>query len=108
MQVKLLRVIEDGKVTRVGIVTPRAIDVGFGWWAHRDLEQETGHGTFRSGLFFRLNGFTIAVPPLRERQDEIAGLAATFAAQALGDKTRRVPDIAPDALALLLRYGWPG
>ena len=73
-QVKLLRVIEEKKVLRVGGVEPRAIDVRFVAATNRDLEAEMAAGRFRSDLYFRLNGVTLWIPPLRERREEIEAL----------------------------------
>jgi DNA-binding NtrC family response regulator len=76
---------------------------------NRDLEAEIVRGTFRQDLFFRLNGATLVIPPLRERPAEIAGLAHTFvelAAPKVG--LARAPELSRDALAALMRYPWPG
>ncbi len=99
MQVKLLRVLEDRRVTRVGALKPRSIDVRFVAATHRDLEADAAAGRFRLDLYYRLSGITLTVPPLRERPSEIAPLARGFAGPAV---------LSPDALALLERYHWPG
>ncbi|MEJ7735556.1 MAG: sigma 54-interacting transcriptional regulator, partial [Polyangiaceae bacterium] len=70
-QVKLLRVIEERQVYRVGSVKPRLIDVRFVAATNRDLEAEVALGSFRQDLFFRLDGISLVIPPLRERRDEI-------------------------------------
>ena len=78
---------------------------------NRDLEAEIQRGTFRQDLYFRLNGITLVIPPLRERVDEIAGLAQAFLAttwEKLERDDEPVPTIAPDALAMLEKYSWPG
>ncbi|MCC6554429.1 MAG: sigma-54-dependent Fis family transcriptional regulator, partial [Polyangiaceae bacterium] len=109
VQVKLLRVLEDGKVMRLGGRAPRALDVRFIAATNRDLAEEIREGTFREDLFFRLNGMTLAIPPLRERVAEIGPLAEVFARRAceLLDRAR-VPAIAKEALAILEGYRWPG
>jgi transcriptional regulator with PAS, ATPase and Fis domain len=109
LQAKLLRVLEDRAVTRVGGVRPRRIDVRFLAATNRDLEADIARGTFRQDLYFRLNGVTIHVPPLRDRRDEIAPLARAFAeetSEALG----RSPAVSVDAeaMAWLEAYSWPG
>src|SRR6185503_6105666 len=79
IQVKLLRVIEERQVLRVGGLKPRPIDVRFIAATNRDLEVEVARGAFRQDLFFRLNGVTLVVPPLRDRVSEIEALARLFA-----------------------------
>jgi DNA-binding NtrC family response regulator len=109
LQAKLLRVIETRQVTRVGSVKPRPIDVRFVSATNRNLEQEVAQGRFRRDLFFRLNGITLQVPPLRERRAEILPLARLFLdgmARQLG--RAEPPALAPDAAALLESYAWPG
>jgi DNA-binding NtrC family response regulator len=109
IQVKLLRVIETRQVLRVGALKARPIDVRFVAATNRDLEAEIERGMFRQDLFFRLNGISLVIPPLRQRVGEIAGLARGFAVEVsrqAGDI--RVPPIAPEAMAMLERYSWPG
>ena len=108
VQVKLLRVIEERKVLRVGARAARPVDVRFVAATNRDLLAEIGRGTFRQDLYFRLNGFTLTLPPLRRRVSEIAPLAAEFAAQASRQLDRHAPAISPEALGLLERHAWPG
>jgi len=107
-QVKLLRVLEDRKVTRVGGLKPFKIDVRFIAATNRDLEAEVKRGAFRQDLFFRLNGVTLVVPPLRERPGEIRGLAEMFIARGADQLGRRPPRLSPAALARLERHPWPG
>ncbi len=109
IQVKLLRVIEERMVLRVGGLKPRALDVRFIAATNRDLEAEIGRGSFRQDLFFRLNGATLVIPPLRERPAEIPGLARAFldtAARQAG--LARPPELSNEALDELMRYSWPG
>ena len=109
MQVKLLRVLEDRKVQRVGALTARPIDVRFIAATNRDLEAEVAKGRFRLDLFFRLNGVTLFVPPLRSRPEEIESLARTFVAQAAQRMGRPdEPALSPEALDRLKAYSWPG
>ena len=109
MQVKLLRVLEDRKVQRVGALTARPVDVRFIAATNRDLEAEVAKGRFRLDLFFRLNGVTLFVPPLRSRPEEIESLARTFVSQAAQRMGRAdAPALSPEALDRLKAYSWPG
>ncbi len=108
LQAKLLRVIEQREVLRVGALTPRPIDVRFVAATNRDLQREIAHGRFRQDLYFRLNGFSIVIPPLRERTEEIEPLAKHFVAVACKQTGRRPLGIAADAIELLRSYEWPG
>jgi DNA-binding NtrC family response regulator/pSer/pThr/pTyr-binding forkhead associated (FHA) protein len=108
-QAKLLRVIEDRKVRRVGGADEIPIDVTFIGATNRDLSVEVNAGRFRADLFYRLNGFTITIPPLRERREEIVPLARQFAALA----ARRMglpaaPALAEEVLPLLEGHRWSG
>jgi DNA-binding NtrC family response regulator len=99
-QVKLLRVIEERELRRVGGLEPIPIDVRFVSATNRDLSRAIAQGVFRQDLYYRLNGVTLHVPPLRERRSEIHALARVFA-----------PDgtiFTPAALAVLESYAWPG
>jgi two-component system response regulator AtoC len=109
MQVKLLRVLEERQVWRVGGVKPRAIDVRFVAATNRNLEEEVAMGRFRQDLFFRLNGVSLLIPPLRERVEEIEDLAHEFIEQIAKQLGRpSPPPLGPDVLELMLSYGWPG
>jgi len=107
-QVKLLRVLEERKVTRVGSVKPKEIDVRFVAATNRDLEAEVAAGTFREDLFFRLNGIPLVIPPLRERPVEIEPLARSLMTQTCKKNGRPVPELRRDAIEILRRYAWPG
>jgi DNA-binding NtrC family response regulator len=109
LQPKLLRVLEERQVMRVGALRPRAIDVRFVAATNRNLEVEAVRGRFREDLLFRLNGFSVVVPPLRERIAEIEELATYFVAQAAREAGRRRPPIlSAEALSTLKGYAWPG
>jgi two-component system, NtrC family, response regulator AtoC len=108
IQVKLLRVLEERKVLRVGARAPLAVDVRFVSATNRDLEAEIARGAFRQDLFFRLNGIALTIPPLRERVAEIAPLAGAFAEETCRQLDRRAPALSAEALGLLQRYAWPG
>jgi two-component system, NtrC family, response regulator AtoC len=107
-QAKLLRVLETREVTRLGSVRPRRIDVRFIAATNRDLEAEVARGAFRRDLFFRLNGITLTIPPLRERVSEIRRLAETFVRQICRELGRPQPLLSSSVLALLETYAWPG
>jgi len=106
-QAKLLRVLESGEVVRVGGVRPRRIDVRFVAATNRDLRELVAAGRFREDLFFRLDGVSIHVPPLRARKDEIVSLARSFAAQA-SEAGERTIELSAAAEAVLLEHAWPG
>jgi len=107
-QIKLLRVLETRQVTRVGALKPKLIDMRFVAATNRDLEQEVIKGTFRRDLFFRLNGISLSIPPLRERPTEVPSLAAGFVASYCRENGLPTPKISEDVIDLLLTYSWPG
>jgi transcriptional regulator with PAS, ATPase and Fis domain len=107
-QVKLLRVLEERQVLRIGSTRPRPIDVRLLSATNRNLEAEVVAGRFRRDLFFRLNSITIQIPPLRDRPSEIEPLARRFVAQAADRLGAPLPKIDPDVLDRLCRYQWPG
>ena len=108
IQVKLLRVLEERKVRRVGSNTDTPIDVRFVFATNRDLEAEVSRGAFRSDLYFRVNGISLVIPPLRERPSEIEPLARQFLADAAKRESRSVPELSADAIAALSAWAWPG
>jgi transcriptional regulator with PAS, ATPase and Fis domain len=109
LQAKLLRVLQERKVLRVGAVKPRAIDVRFISATNRDLKQQVHNGHFRQDLFFRLNGIALTIPPLRQRPSEIEPLAQLFLRSAASDAGLAAPPrIAVDAIERLRGYEWPG
>ncbi|WP_437279713.1 sigma 54-interacting transcriptional regulator [Sorangium sp. So ce375] len=108
IQVKLLRVLEDRKVMRVGGLSPRPIDVRFLSATNRDLAAEVKRGAFREDLFFRLNGIALTIPPLRARTSEIAPLARAIADRTASALGRPAPAFAPETLAALEAHRWPG
>ena len=108
VEVKLLRVLEDGQLERIGSTTTLTVDVRVIAATNRDLAALVAHGKFREDLYYRLNVFPIAVPPLRERGEDIPLLVWTFAkqfGQALGKPVERIPQATMDALRA---YPWPG
>jgi DNA-binding NtrC family response regulator/tetratricopeptide (TPR) repeat protein len=106
-QAKLLRVLQDGEVRRVGENLPRRVDVRIVAATNRRLEAEAAAGRFRADLRFRLDVIRVAVPPLRDRVADIPLLAAHFWQHACARVGSRAT-LAPEALAALSRYDWPG
>lgn len=100
LQAKLLRVLEDGTMRRIGSVKELHVDVRIIAATNRDLQEEVNNGRFREDLFYRLNVLTIQLPPLRERTGDIPLLVAHFA----GDDWKVDPEVIP----ALSRYSWPG
>jgi two-component system response regulator AtoC len=107
-QGKLLRVLEERVVTRLGSTRPRPIDVRFVAATNRDVEGDSRTGRFRSDLYFRLAGISLAIPPLRERPAEVQLMVETFVAAACRALDRAPMAVSPEALDLLRRYRWPG
>jgi len=107
-QAKLLRAIESREVLRIGSIRPIKIDVRFIAATNRDLPAEVAAKRFRHDLYFRLDGITLTLPPLRERRHRIAGLAARFLEQACAAAGRPPRPLAIDAIEALERHDWPG
>jgi len=107
-QAKLLRVLESGKIARLGSTDEIAVDVRIIAATNRDLAAEARAGRFREDLFFRLAAFRIDVPPLRKRPAEIPLLASLFAREMARAVGRPSGGITPAALAALGRHAWPG
>ncbi len=107
MQVKLLRVLQERRIERVGGSEPIDIDVRLVTATHQSLEKLVADGQFREDLFYRLNVIKIELPPLRDRPEDIALLANHFA-QKYRRANRPAPEIAPEAMEQLLAGSWPG
>jgi len=109
IQTKLLRVLEDKKVLRVGARIERTVDVRFVAATNRDIERDAAAGKFREDLFYRLNGLSFTIPPLRERRPEIAALARMFLARYNAELGRDTAiSMSDEVLHLLESYTWPG
>jgi two-component system, response regulator FlrC len=107
LQAKLLRVLQEREVERLGARSMLSLDVRVVATTNRDLRAEVKAGNFREDLFYRLCVFPMAIPPLRERRDDVLPLAMRL----LEVRTRpgkRIPALSADAAQLLLSYGWPG
>ena len=107
LQAKLLRVLQEREVERVGGKKPVALDIRVLATSNRDMTREVAAGRFREDLYYRLNVFPLVIPPLRERPGDILPLARHFLARHAAVLKRQVR-ISPAAEALLSRYGWPG
>jgi PAS domain S-box-containing protein len=108
VQVKLLRVLQDGQFEPVGSSETRTVNVRVIAATNRDLVQDVRDGRFRADLYYRLSVFPIAVPPLRERGDDIVLLAAEFARRFAARLHRTVEPLSEDAARRLRAYAWPG
>jgi len=107
-QAKLLRVLETGELERVGSSKTQKVNVRMLSATNADLRTECAAGRFREDLLFRLNTVEINIPPLRERREDIAALAAHFLARYTARYRRPIHGLEPGALQMMLHYGWPG
>ncbi len=108
LQAKLLRVLEEGRVQRVGGNSSRIVNVRLLAATHQHLPEKIGKGEFREDLYYRLNVIPVHIPPLRERRDDIPQLAEHLLDAAAEELGMRVPILLDDAVALLSRHDWPG
>ncbi len=108
MQVKLLRAIQESEFERVGGISTRRVDVRLITATNRDLAQRVQAGAFRDDLYYRLNVVPVHLPPLRERQADIPLLVEHLLTRYAARLGRAAPELRPDALQLMLAYGWPG
>ena len=107
-QVKLLRALQEGEIDPVGGKKPIKVDFRLIAATNRDMIQLVKDGKFREDLYYRLNVFPIAVPPLRDRIGDVPELAMYFLARFNAEEGKRVTAIEPEAMALLTGYSWPG
>jgi len=113
VQVKLLRALQERVIERVGSSDPLGVDVRVIAATHRDLKKEVEEGRFREDLFYRINVVPLALPPLRERRDDITLLAGEFIERGItearkDDPERNAPKLSRPARAALESYAWPG
>jgi len=108
MQAKLLRVLEEGEIERVGGDRPVSVDVRVVVATHRNLEELVRQNAFRQDLFHRIYVYPLVLPPLRERPEDVPVLAAHFARQVAEQNGWRVKEFSPDAVQALQLYSWPG
>jgi transcriptional regulator with GAF, ATPase, and Fis domain len=107
-QVKLLRVLEQREFERLGSGRTMRVNARIIAATHRNLEQRVAEGTFREDLYYRLNVFPISVPPLREREDDVALLVRHFVTEFSQAFGKRIDSLDEDSLAALRQYSWPG
>jgi two-component system response regulator HydG len=108
MQAKLLRVLENGEVVRVGSNEPKRVDVRFVSATNKNLEAESAEGRFREDLYFRVKGAHVHLPPLRERREDIPRIVRHAASKYATEMGRAAPDITDAAMLRLTSYRWPG
>jgi DNA-binding NtrC family response regulator len=108
MQVKLLRVLEDRKIQRLGAMKEISLDFRLIAATNRNLEEMIKIGKFREDLFYRLNVIRVTIPPLRERPGDVLILARTFLQRSSRKLGKVVSGFTPEAASLLANYGWPG
>src|SRR3954447_1415918 len=108
IQIKLLRVLEEREIERLGSPRPIRVDTRIIAATHRNLEQRIGDGSFREDLYYRLNVFPIVVPPLRDRAEDIPLLVRRFVGEYAKAFGKRVDSIDDDSMLALQQYTWPG
>jgi DNA-binding NtrC family response regulator len=108
MQAKLLRVLEEGEIERVGADKPFAVSVRVVVATHRNLEEQVRQGNFREDLYHRVFVFPIVLPPLRERREDIGVLAEHFVRQLTDQNNWRLKSFSREAMEALENYSWPG
>ena len=108
MQAKLLRVLEEGEVERIGAEGPIAVDVRVLVATHRNVEDLVRKGQFRQDLYHRIYVFPLVLPPLRDRMEDIPVLIEHFSSQIAGQNSWKQKPFTPDAIEELKRYSWPG
>lgn len=108
LQVKLLRVIQEGEILPVGETQPRPVNVRIIASTNRDLETMVEKSTFRQDLFFRLNVFSVSVPALRDRKEDVPLLSDYFLEKLSGREEKIIPGFQPATYELLKKFNWPG
>lgn len=108
LQIKILKVLEEGEFERVGGIKTTKIDVRIIAATHRNLEEEVKKGNFREDLFFRLHVIPLNLPALRERKADIPILIAHFLKQFNQTKNKKLEGISEEAMEVAMRYSWPG
>jgi DNA-binding NtrC family response regulator len=107
-QVKLLRALQEGEIEPVGGKRPLKVDFRLIAATNRDMIQLVKDGKFREDLYYRLNVYPIAVPPLRERMSDVPELANHFLARFAAEEGKRITGLSDEALRLITSYSWPG
>jgi len=106
--VKLLRVLQERVIERLGSTQPMNVNVRIVAATNRDLEKAVTDGSFREDLFYRLNVFPITIPPLRDRVEDIPALAWTFVSEIAKSHGRTIDSIASESMRKMQHYPWPG
>ena len=107
-QARLLRVLQEGEIRKVGSTQSRKVNVRMIAATHRNLKARTRTGEFREDLYYRLNVMQVRIPPLRERNGDILGLASRFVARRAEHMNKPALSLSPEAMRTLERYRWPG
>ena len=107
-QAKLLRVLEDGEIERIGDTAVRHVDVRAIVATNIDLEAAVGDGRFRADLYYRLNPYPVSLPPLRDRLHDIPLLVQYFIEKYSAAHGKRITGVTDEAMVILLGYQWPG
>ena len=107
-QTKLLRVLEENQIERVGDHQPIPVDVRVITATNKDLESLVAHGHFRDDLFFRINVFPITCPPVSERREDIPLIVGEFIKRGADESGKDIRGVMPDAMEILVAYSWPG
>ena len=107
-QAKLLRVLEDGEIERIGDTAVRHVDVRAIVATNIDLEAAVGDGRFRADLYYRLNPYPVSIPPLRDRLHDIPLLVQYFIEKYSAAHGKRITGVTDEAMVILLGYQWPG
>ena len=108
IQLKLLRVLEEKEIERVGEATPRKVDVRVLAATHRDLKKAIAEGTFREDLYYRLNVMNIRIPPLRDRVEDIPLLAEHFRLKFNGQYAKSIAGVSTEVMEIFMGHPWPG
>ncbi|MDE2887195.1 MAG: sigma 54-interacting transcriptional regulator [Gemmatimonadota bacterium] len=108
LQARLLRVLQEREIQRVGTTTPIPVDIRLVAATNKDLEDAVKTGRFREDLFYRISVFPIAIPPLRERREDVPSLAKHFLEKHTKRNGKTISGISTATLRLLLQYDWPG
>src|SRR5438046_7042841 len=108
MQAKLLRVLDNGEVVRLGSNEPIRVDVRLISATNRELDEMVAEKKFREDLYFRIKGVTITIPPLRERREDIPLLTYYFTQRVAERYNKLISGIKPQAQQMLMAYSWPG
>ena len=108
VQVKLLRVLQDQVIQRLGSTQPIKVDVRIIAATNLDIEQAVAEGKFREDLYYRLNVFPIEIPPLRERVEDVGPLACQFVGEFTRSLGKSIESIANESIEQMQRYHWPG